>query len=100
RYRRILHAVAELEALAVTDPRIHDFLCRDDTVIARMAAAVDVVQVAGARVDLCGDRAAHLRRALRWQRQGRGAANAVHRSCGADIARGSLRLWSQPGGSS
>ncbi len=97
RYRRVLGAVAELETLAVADQRISDFLRRDDTVIARMAAAVDVVQAAGLNVDPREDPAAHLRRAVHWQRYSRGPAAALRRSCGADIARGSLRLWSRAG---
>jgi hypothetical protein len=93
-YRRMLDAVAELEALAVTDPRAAEFLSGDDTVIARMAAAIDVVEAAGLNVDTADNPAAHLRRAVRWQRYGRGPVRGVHRACGADIARGSLRLWS------
>ncbi|ORB11584.1 hypothetical protein [Mycobacterium noviomagense] len=99
RYRRILDALDELETLAVCDQRISGFLSRDDTVIARMAAAVDVVEAAGLSVDPGDGRAAHLRRAVTWQRYSRGPVSAVHRSCGADIARGSLRLWSHAGGS-
>ncbi|WP_116372646.1 hypothetical protein [Mycobacterium sp. MFM001] len=98
-YRRMLDAVAELEALAVTDSRAAEFLSRDDTVIARMAAAVDVVEAAGLDVDRCQSPAAHLRRAVRWQRYGCGPVSGIHRACGADIARGSLRLWSHTGGS-
>lgn len=100
RYRRVLDAVAELETRAVTDRRIHDFLCCDDTVIARMAAAVDVVESAGLDVGACHDRAACLRRAQRWWRYGReSGSDAVQRACGGDIARGSLRLWSRAGAS-
>jgi hypothetical protein len=98
RYRRVLEAVAELEALAVGDEGIHRFLTRDDTVVARMAAAADVAEAAG--LDVAGD--AHLPRAVRWQRHGFGRLGPVsdlHRACGADIVRGSLRLWSQAGGS-
>lgn len=98
-YRRILDALDDLQALAVSDQRISGFLSRDDTVIARMAAAVDVVEAAGLSVDAGDGRAAHLRRAVTWQRYSREPVSAVHRSCGADIARGSLRLWSQGGGS-
>ena len=51
RYQRVLDAVAELEALAVsqdqTGESISGFLSRDDTVVARMAAAVDVAEAAG-----------------------------------------------------
>jgi len=98
RYRRVLDAVAELEALAVShdeiSARISEFLSRDDTVIARMAAAVDLAESAGLEVGPCHDPAAHLSQAMRWQRYSRGPVSDVHRACGADIARGSLRLWS------
>ncbi len=97
RYRRVLDADAELETLAVTDERISDVLRSDELVIARMAAAVDVVEATGLRVDSRDDPAAHLRRAVHWRRYGRGLASAVHRSCSADIARGSLRLWTRAG---
>jgi hypothetical protein len=97
-YQRVLDAVAELEALAVTDGRISGFLSGDDVVIARMAAAMEVVVAAGLEVGRCDDPAAHLSRAVCWQRYSRGPVTAVHRACGADIARGSLRLWSQAGG--
>jgi hypothetical protein len=99
RYRRVLEAVAELEAMAVShdeiSARISAFLSRDDTVVARMAAAVDLAEAAGLEVGPCEDPAAHLPRALRWQRYSRGPVSDVYRACGADIARGSLRLWSQ-----
>ncbi|ORW29915.1 hypothetical protein AWB91_21175 [Mycobacterium paraense] len=97
RYQRVLRAVAELEALAVGDEGIHRFLCCDDAVLARMAAAVDAAAAAGP--DPGADPAAHLAHAVRWQRYGRGPVSALHRECGADIARGSLRLWSRAGGS-
>jgi hypothetical protein len=107
RYQRVLDAVAELEALAVGQvgigERITGFLCHDDTVVARMAAAVDLAEAAGldpgpvsARRD---DPEAHLPRAARWQRYSRGSVRDLHRACGADIARGSLLLWSQTCGS-
>jgi hypothetical protein len=98
RYRRVLDAVAELEALAVADGEIGDFLARDDTVLARMAAAVDLARSAGLQVGSCRDPAGYLSRAARWQRYSREQASAVRRACGADIARGSLRLWSRAGG--
>lgn len=97
RYRRVLLAVAELEALAVGDEGVHRFLSCDDTVLARMAAAVDVAAAAG--LDPGADSVAQLPRAVRWQRYGRGPVGELHRACGADIARGSLRLWSRAGGS-
>jgi hypothetical protein len=99
RYQRVLDAVAELEALAVSDERIGGFLSRDDTVVARMAAAVDLAEAAGLDVGRCDEPAEHLPRAARWQRYSRGSVSDLHRACGADIARGSLRLWSQTCGS-
>jgi ParB-like chromosome segregation protein Spo0J len=98
RYQRVLDAVAELETLAVTDRRIREFLSRDDTVVARMMAAVDVVEAVGMDVDRGDTAAAHLRRAVHWQRYRRGPVAATHRACGADIVRGSLRLWTKAGG--
>ena len=98
-YRRVLDAVAELETLAVTDLRVGEFLSCDDTVIARMTTAVDVVEAAGMQVDRCDSGAAHLRRAMGWQRYSRGPVAGLHRACGADIVRGSLRLWSKVGSS-
>ncbi len=98
-YRRMLDAVAELETLAVTDARVGEFLSRDDTVVARMAAAMDVVEAAGMKVDRCDSAAAYLRRAMGWQRYSRGPVAGLHRACGADIVRGSLRLWSKVGSS-
>ena len=105
RYQRVLRAVAEMEALAVTrgedGEAISGFLSRDDTVVARMAAAADLAEAAGLDPG-SDDPAAHLPRAVRWQRYslGRlGPVSELHRACGADIARGSLRLWSQARGS-
>jgi hypothetical protein len=100
RYQRLLDAVAELQTLAVADPRVAAFLIRDDTVVARMAAAVDVVEAAGMKVDRCRDAAGYLRRAVGWHRYSRGPVAGLHRACGADIVRGSLRLWSTAGGCS
>jgi hypothetical protein len=103
RYRRVLGAVAELEARAVgrggIGEQISAFLSRDDTVLARMAAAVDAAAAAGLDVgppDLDSDDASgHLSRAMGWQRYSRGSMSGLHRACAADITRGSLRLWSQ-----
>jgi hypothetical protein len=94
RYRRMRSAVTELNSLAMQsgDQRLAEFLSTDETVLAVMAAAVDVVEAAGAAVDRGDDAAAHVRRAVHWQRYSRGPVDALHRSCGADIARGSLRL--------
>lgn len=90
RYRRVRWALAEL--CAVGGPAVGRFLAADDTVVAVMAAAVDVVQADGLRVDPGADRAAHLCRARHWRRYRDGPVNALHRSCGDDIVRGSLRL--------
>lgn len=90
RYRQVLDAVAELEALAVSDPSVAAFLVSDDTVIARMTAALDAVRACG----LQPGPSAPLRRAQHWQRYRRSASSSLHRACGADIARGALRLWS------
>ncbi|CAM2983531.1 hypothetical protein MYIN104542_12920 [Mycobacterium intermedium] len=94
RYRRVLEAVRELEALAVTQPEIGDFLRSDEAVLARMAAAADVVHACG--LELGPDEP--LGRAVRWQRYSRESVNELHRACGTDISRGALRLWSRKGG--
>jgi hypothetical protein len=98
-YLRVLSACRDLEALAViADDRLAEqitiFFTDDDTVVARMAAAVDVVEAADMTVDPA-DPHAHVRRAARWQQYARGPVNSMHRACGNDIARGSLRLWRQ-----
>jgi hypothetical protein len=106
RYRRVLDAVTELEALAVSHDEISEFLSRDETVIARMAAAVDLAESAGLELGPCHNPAAHLSRALRWHRYSHeslsrlGPVSDLRRACGTDIARGSLRLWAQAGGES
>jgi hypothetical protein len=94
RYRRIRSVVSELHYLALQsgDKRLVEFLSTDETVLAMMAAAVDVIEAAGVAVDRGDDAAAHLRRAVHWRRYSRGPVSALHRSCGDDIARGSLRL--------
>jgi len=92
RYRRMLGVLDDLQVLAVTDRQIAAFLAADDTVLARMSAAVDVVEGVGLTVDPCDDPAAHLHRALHWRRYGGGPVTDLHRACAADIARGSLRL--------
>ena len=99
RYRRVLDAVAALEALAVADDalgaRISEFLAHDDTVLARMAAATDLAEAELGPVGDGADSAAHLSRAVRWQRYSQGPVSEVHRAFAVDIARGSLRLWLQ-----
>jgi hypothetical protein len=91
-YRRVLAVADELQVPAITDAQIAAFLAADDTVLARMAAAVDVVEGAGLRVDPADDAAAHLRRAVHWRQLADAPLRALHRDCAADIARGSLRL--------
>ncbi|KAA1251280.1 hypothetical protein F0Q45_05125 [Mycobacterium simiae] len=103
RYRQVLEAVAALEALAVTDECIGEFLSCDATVMARMAAALDVADACGLSpameaVPSAGP-AAHLQRAMCWQRGRQAAWSDLHRACAADVTRGSLRQWAQAGGS-
>ncbi|MGO9511369.1 MAG: hypothetical protein ACLPXZ_30050 [Mycobacterium sp.] len=98
RYRRVLDAVAELAALAVSagdlGAPITEFLSHDDTVVARMAAATDLTRALGLEdAEYPEDLGGSLPRAVRWQRYSRGPISDVHRACAADIARGSLRLW-------
>ena len=99
RYRRVLDAVAELEALAVCRrSRIGGFLCPR-----RHGDRPDGRRRGPGRGRRTGRRraatmpAGHLPRAVRWQRYSRGPVSDLHRACGADIARGSLRLWSRAG---
>ena len=100
RHRRIAAVLTGLTVLA-TGPRgarIAELVAGDDLVVARMSAAVDVVEAAGMTVDPAEDNAAHLSRAVDWQRYSRGPVSPLHRACGADIVRGSLRLWARAGG--
>ncbi|WP_407662313.1 hypothetical protein [Mycolicibacterium rutilum] len=94
RYERLRTAIADVHAIAAQsrDRRLADLLTTDDTVLAVMGAAVDVVEAAGAHVDRGDSPSAHLRRATHWRRYGRGPVTALHRACAADISRGSLRL--------
>lgn len=95
RYRRVRAAIAELHALAIRsgDQKLAGFLAADDTVLAVMAAAVEVVEADGMHVEAGDDPGAHRRRAVHWRRYGNGPVAALHRSCSADICRGSLRLY-------
>ena len=92
RYRRLQAAIDELRCLAVQSEEIARFLSGETTALAVMSAAVDVVEAAGVQVDRGDDASAHLRRAVHWRRYSRGPVGALHRRCGADIARGSLVL--------
>jgi hypothetical protein len=94
-YRRIRGAVDALETMAVTaDPatamRVGEFLAGDAAVIARMACALEVMGDSGLDVER-GDDA--LAGAVRWERYTTGPVGPMHQACGADIARGSLRIW-------
>jgi hypothetical protein len=86
--------MAEMQALAIEldDEGLLGLLNSEAAVLAVMAAAVDVVETDGIRVDPGEHPDAHRRRAVRWRRYGGGPVNALHRSCSADIVRGSLRL--------
>jgi hypothetical protein len=97
RYRRLQTAIAELRCIAVLsdDCQLADFLSTDEAVLGVMSSAVDVVEAVGVQVDRGDDAAAHLRRAVHWRRYSRGPVSVLHRCCGADIARGSLRLLGQ-----
>jgi hypothetical protein len=94
RYRRLRTALAEIHSLAVQldDERLLRLLNSEVAVLATMTAAVDVVEADGIRVDPGDHPTAHLRRAAQWRRYGQGPVDALHRSCGSDITRGSLRL--------
>jgi hypothetical protein len=94
RYRRVCTAIAELHSLAIrsADQELAGFLAADDTVLAAMAAAVEVVEADGMHVDRGDDPGAHRRRAAHWQRFAERPVTALYRSCSADICRGSLRL--------
>lgn len=99
RYRRIADALAESLSLAAQsdDPRFEESLTQvlaaDSTVLAVMTAAVDVLEAEGLTVDPADTTAAHLDRAARWRRYGRGPVNPLHRRCSVDVVRGSLRLF-------
>lgn len=90
RYQRVQGALAELRALGGDE--VGRFLAADDTVTSVMAAAVDVVQAHGLVVESGTRPEVHVRRARHWRNYGRGPVDALHRSCSADIVRGSLRL--------
>ncbi|HEV7420378.1 MAG TPA: hypothetical protein VGO30_11075 [Mycobacterium sp.] len=95
RYRRLRAALAEIHSMAVqfNDERLFRLLDSDAAVLATMTAAVDVVKADGIPVDPGDHRDAHLRRAVQWQRYGRGPVDSLHRSCSVAITRGSLRLF-------
>ena len=98
-YRRIRDAIGEVRRLAVhlDSTALADLLTDDETVLNAMTAAVAVVEADGLVVDRGDTAAAHLDRAVRWRRYGRGPCNALHQACSADIVRGSLRLLAAAG---
>jgi hypothetical protein len=63
-----------------------------------MHAAARVLRDAGREVDAGRSADAHLRRAVYWHHYSNGPVSDLHRSCGRDVARGSLRLWAAAGG--
>lgn len=89
RYRRLCASMTRLRALAVrTDDQQLDALLAGATAVrAAVDAAAEVVDADG----LEAGPEDPLRRAVHWQRYSRGPVNALHRRCGADIARGALR---------
>lgn len=98
RYERLSRVLAALGAAGAGADPVAEFLAGDDVVAARMAAATEVVEAAGMTVDRGQSRAAHLCRAVVWQRYSRGPVSPLQGRCGADIVRGSLRLWDRAGG--
>jgi len=95
RYRRLMDALPRLTELAAASEPVAEFLAGDDVVLARSAAAADVIRAAGMAVDGCmvgGAAADPLSAAVFWQHYSRGPVLPMHRACGADIARGLLRL--------
>lgn len=99
RYRAIRAALAEI-ALAATesdDDRVSRWLASDTTAALVTTAATAALEADGLVVDRGTDADAHLRRAVLWRDYGRRVTDDLHRSCAADISRGSLRLFAQSG---
>jgi hypothetical protein len=94
RYRRVCDAVIELRCLATGSgpDGLVDWLAGDEPVLAVMAAAVDVLECDGLRVDAGDSPEAHVGRAVHWRTYGRGPVGSLHRDCSAAVVRGSLRL--------
>ena len=72
--------------------RIDAWLAGEDVALITMAAAIAVVEEAGASVDRGDDARSHLDRARYWRGYGAGPVGELHRRCAQDISRGSLRL--------
>jgi len=94
RYRKVRAVLSELRGLAAQrgGAGIEEFLVADETAIAVMAAAVDVVEAVGLAVEPGDAQDAHLRRAAQWEAYARGPVGVLHQRCAKDISRGSLRL--------
>lgn len=104
-YRRIQAVLPLLTGLSagVGGGSVAELVATDDFVLARQAAASDVVSAAGLVVGDLADRPhsagpsspdALLRRAVFWRTYSEGPVSELHRACAADIARAALRLWS------
>ena len=110
RDRRLVDALAPLvgQSVGPRGAQVAEFLAGDAVVLARRAAAADVLTAAGEIPageiptgeipageipDGSGGPDAALRRAISFQRYARGPVAVLHRACGADIVRGELRLW-------
>lgn len=93
-YLAVRRALAEIDTVAgeLDDDRITGWLSGRDVVLTTMAAAAAVVESAGLPVDRRDDVAAHLQRARYWRGYSAGPVSDLHRCCGQDISRGSLRL--------
>lgn len=92
RYRRMRAVLTELTGMSAgpAGARLAQFLAGDDVVLARMAAAAEVLAAAGMPIPRAGD---PLRMAIDWQRYSAGPVSELHRWCGLDLSRGALRLW-------
>ena len=97
-YLAIRRALAEAATVAgeLADDRISGWLSGQTAVLGTMAAAVAVVESAGLIVDRRSDARSHLNRARYWRGYSAGPVSELHRRCGQDISRGSLRLLRAP----
>ncbi|MGI9162887.1 MAG: hypothetical protein ACR2JI_08220 [Mycobacterium sp.] len=92
RYRRMRAVLTELTGMGAGPggARLARFVAGDDVVLARMAAAAEVLAAAGMPIPRATD---PLRMAIHWQRYSAGPVSELHRWCGLDLVRGALRLW-------
>ena len=92
RYRRMRAVLTELTGMSAgpAGARLAQFLAGDDVVLARMAAAAEVLAAAVMPIPRTGD---PLRMAIDWQRYSAGPVSELHRWCGLDLSRSALRLW-------